>query len=76
MKTNREKILELHNSGNISYLKDDFLDFAIRILPPEYTIYLKYRGKREKLITKDNETFYNILCGGEFITKKEYDNFS
>lgn len=77
MKNSFENRARIVSSGSILYVKDDFYDAAVRIVPTgkgEIT-YIKYRGEKEKKIEHSADIVYQIECGGEIISKDDYELF-
>ena len=59
------------------YVKDSFYDVAIRAVSEEGVLktFLKHKSSKEVEVPQDNDTFCQVLLGGEEITKKEYDRY-
>ena len=72
--TNTELLAGLLNDGRTAYMKDDFYEIAIRIAGPTET-YLKHKGRGEVRVPYDYETLNDVILGGEFISREEYESF-
>lgn len=71
---NDKEIYELIDNGEIVYIKDEFLDVAIR-LEPSGNAFLKYKGKKEHEVDYSNETVFEARIGGDIISKAEYEAY-
>lgn len=63
--------------GKIVYIKDDFEDVAIRVVPGTDNIervFIKRGGRVEKDIDRTNSLVFDVEIGGEEITKEEYSH--
>lgn len=61
----------------IVYIKDDYEEKAIRIIPNAESsiVYIKFKGKNEYLIDRTSKLVFDIKLGGDEITKEEYENY-
>ena len=83
MARKQDIIYERLKRGETVYMKDDFYDMALRFYMSEdgrEIYYRKFRmgycfpGER-RIDPKVSDTAYEVILGGEFITKEEYDEF-
>ena len=68
--------LKLQNNESV-YIKDDFEQMAIRIMPDdgETKVYAKFKGKKEYAIDRKIKLVYDIEVNGEEITEADYKNY-
>lgn len=69
--SNFKRIRETLDRGEQVFMKDDFLEVAIRLTGGD-TSFLKHKGHEEREISHTYEVFLDVEMGGEFITEQEY----
>lgn len=69
-------VKKLQNKESV-YIKDDFEQMAIRIIPTQSSeiVFAKFKGKAEYSIAHTSKLVFDIQMGGEEITKEEYENY-
>ena len=66
----------LRENGEV-YVKDSYLQVVIRAVLVKGILktFLKHKSSKEVEVPQDNDTFCQVLLGGNEITKKEYDKY-
>lgn len=71
-----ELISEKLQQNKSVYIKDDFEQMAIRIVPEAETlVFAKFKGKKEYPINQAVKIVFDIQMNGEEISKSEYENY-
>ena len=83
MRNNLDIIAEMLKNGETIYIKDDFYDMALRIFKDgdgAEHYFRKVRGGHSyspeaPIDPRESDTANEVILGGEFITKEEYEGY-
>ncbi|MDO4763730.1 MAG: hypothetical protein Q4A00_05055 [Flavobacteriaceae bacterium] len=69
-------VKKLNNQESV-YIKDDFEEVVIRLIPnnEEVIVYAKFKGKAEYLIDRKAKLVLDVEMNGKEISKSEYEEY-
>lgn len=72
-----EIIADKLNKNQIVYIRDDYEEMVIKIIPNErdYSVFAKFKNQTEYGIDRTSKLVFEIEQNGNEISKEEYENY-